>query len=152
MSATNLLATLLRHPPLIGEFAEPLAALPLGEAEHERLRQTLVNGAESLESLDADALATHLGELGFGRLLADFAKPSVKIAAAAVRQDTPIDEARQACASYLEHLRRTVELEDRRETADGALTTLAIEDGRRLMSERYAPRMFDNVDAVDPNK
>ncbi len=152
MPGNNLLAILLRHPPLIGEFVESLAAMALDEPEMERLRQTLVSGAESLESLDADALATHLGELGFGRLLADFAKPSVKIAAAAVRQDTPIDEARQACASYLEHLRRTVELEDRRETADGALTTLAIEDGRRLMSERYAPRMFDNVDAVDPNK
>lgn len=152
LSANNLLAILIRRPLLIGEFAEQLASGNLADSEHERLRLTLVSNAESLETLDAEALATHLGELGFGRLLADFAKPSVKFTAAAVRQDTPIEEARQACASYLEHLRRAVEQQDRRETADRAMTTLDLEDGRRLMSERYASRMFDDVDAVEPNK
>lgn len=152
LSAHNLLATLARRPALIGEFAEPLAAVSLADPEQERLRQALVSNAESLETLDAATLATHLGELGFGRLLADFAKPSVKFTAAAMRQDTPIEEARQACASYLEHLRRAVELQDRREMADRAMTTLDPEDGRRLMSERYASRMFDDVDAVEPNK
>ena len=152
LSGNNLLAILVRHPPLIGEFVEPLAAANLLDSEQERLRVALVSGAESFETLDAEGLAAHLGELGFGRLLADFAKPSVKFTAAAVRHDTPIEEARQACASYLEHLRRAVEAADRQDMADRAMTTLAIEDGRRLMSERYASRMFDNVDAADPNK
>jgi DNA primase len=152
LSGRSLLAVLLRHPPLIGEFAEPLAALTLSDPAQEQLRHALVNGAESFESLDVKALATHFEGLGFGRLLADFAKPSLKFTAAAVRHDTPIEEARQACASYLEHLRRTAEAADRLEMANRALTTLADEDGRNLMSERYASRMFDNVDATDPNK
>ena len=148
----HLLAVLLRHPPLIGEFVEALAALTFADADQEQLRQALVNGAESFETLDDETLGAHLAELGFGRLLADFAKPSVKFTAVSARRESPIEEARQACASYLEHLRRNVEAADRRETAERALTTLADEDGRRLMSERHAPRMFDNVDAVDPNK
>ncbi|MFX9532741.1 hypothetical protein ABTO68_19305, partial [Acinetobacter baumannii] len=62
------LATIINHPDLFGELAEPLGLLPFGDPELEKLRwaviECLSDEANRDSTLDADALCRHLSSAG----------------------------------------------------------------------------------------
>ena len=56
----NIVATLLRHPPLIGEFVERLALLELDDPRVDGLLKGLLAVAPEAPGLDEDGLKSHL--------------------------------------------------------------------------------------------
>jgi DNA primase len=63
-----LMAAIIIHPWLVGEFGEEIGTLHLASAELDKLRQEIVNTWGT--DLDSEALKRHLSEHGFGDLVA----------------------------------------------------------------------------------
>ncbi len=70
-AACRIVATLLRHPPLIEEFFEDLAALDMEDRQLDDLRQGLLTLAGEAAGLDEDGVRNHLNgtEAEVARLL-----------------------------------------------------------------------------------
>lgn len=64
--ARNLLAILLRHPMLLPEVEEPLAALDLPEGDCTRLRAALLDWLSQADALDSADLMDQLAMAGLG--------------------------------------------------------------------------------------
>ena len=65
--ARAIVAGLVRHPDAIGEYAEAIAALPIGDAALGRVRDALVDAAILDGPLESEHIGHILAEAGLGR-------------------------------------------------------------------------------------
>jgi DNA primase len=144
-----IVGTVLRHPWLLGDHAELLAALELTSPELARLRDGVLTALAEIGELDSDALTTHLARLGavspaalFDRFLSH---RSDKFAA--VSAERPIVEAGWMDAIRVH--RRAVEL---RRALDAALATFTVsqsdEDLERIRELHRELAATETADAV----
>jgi len=105
-----LLATVINHPELFDELAEPLAQIPLAAPGLERLRRELMGilaaGGPADSALDAEAVQGHLSALGYTRELADLLGSAVYDDAGFARPDAPHELARKGWWEVWHYLRQ----------------------------------------------
>ncbi|MBP2297993.1 DNA primase [Azospirillum picis] len=120
-----LLATLINHPELFGELAEPMGLLPFSDPELEKLRWTVIeclsDEANGDSTLDAAALCRHLSSAGHDTMVGALLSESTYIHAAFARPDASPDDARKGWWPAWRHLHHERVLDDLRE-AKTALT------------------------------
>ncbi len=143
---TLLLALAINHPTLLAEWLEELAALPLALAEHQRLREALIDSLAEAPDLDSGRLARHLSSLGLGDALARVLSPAVYALCAAARPEASLDLARQTLEGLLADVAageaaRAVEEAERLLAADPSEENLArVAAAVRLRREAEARR------------
>ena len=111
-----VLLPLLRWPEWLEGHEEELAQLQFRDRDLERLRQEIVAWFSESASLDADALARHLQQYGFERLLDQFAGHLTQQLATPYSADA---QARQQWCEMLAAMRHRAALEQERSTVDG---------------------------------
>jgi DNA primase len=142
---TLLLALVINHPPLLAEFLEEMAAVPLAAA-HQRLRQGVIDALAGAPDLDSGRLTRHLSSLGLGEALARVLSPAVYAFCAAARPEASLDLARQTLEGLLADVAageaaRAVDEAERRLAADPSEENLArMAAAVRLMREAEARR------------
>jgi len=92
---TLLLALVINHPPLLAEFLEEVAALPLAQPPHRRLRQGVIDALAEAPELDGGRLSQRLADLGLGEVLGQVLSPALYAFCAAARPEASLDLARQ---------------------------------------------------------
>ncbi len=120
-----LLATLINHPELFGELAEPLGLLPFGDPELEKLRwaviECLSDDRNHDSTLDAAALCRHLSSAGHETMVGALLGESTYVHAGFARPDASTEDARKGWWPAWRHLHHERVLDDLRE-AKAALT------------------------------
>lgn len=89
-----LLATVINHPELFEEVGEALALAAFSSAPLDSLRQAVVEALSRNSGLDAAALAGHLSEHGFSRMLAELLSAATYVHAPFARPEAGLEEAR----------------------------------------------------------
>lgn len=74
-----LLAALINHPHIFGAVEEGLAALTIGNADLDRLRQALLEGLADDQSLDTARLCSYLSQAGYAKEMRDIVHESVYV-------------------------------------------------------------------------
>jgi hypothetical protein len=65
LRARVILAILVEHPHLIGDFYEQIGLLQFSDEKMEKLRQTVISIISDVADLDVDGFRHHLSEYGF---------------------------------------------------------------------------------------
>ncbi|HVB16749.1 MAG TPA: DNA primase [Stellaceae bacterium] len=95
---------LLRHPPLIEEWIEEIAAIPVPEPELDSLRRVILEIANTHPGLDANALQQHVALCGHAELLGALAITVGKHAGFAARGGDDPEVIRQGLRETLQLL------------------------------------------------
>jgi DNA primase len=101
-----LVATLLTHPALVGEFAAALGSFNLENPQLDRVRREILLVYADQPALDADGLARHLCAQGLGDTVGDVLGSEVFVHAGFARPESPLEAAR---AGFRQTLLRRVE-------------------------------------------
>jgi len=96
-----LLATLITHPELFDEVAEPLGYLAFSAPELDNLRQEVLKTLAGRADLDFEGLSSHLINTGYSGLLRGLLSRQVYHHASFARPDEPFDVARKGWEQVL---------------------------------------------------
>lgn len=130
-SMQGVLAAMLNHPELTGEFGEFLANLDLTE-ELDSLRHELLMISGSGEELDATGIRTQLERTGFGRVLRSLLRPAVYQHAPYARAESDEMVVRQGLEHIASRLQRK-HIEDHvKENLDRLENTSAFDELERI--------------------
>jgi len=128
-----LLATVVNHPDILTDVIEEFAALTLPLAEHEALKQEILNFAHQQEMLDVVQLKHHLGKAGHGEVLESLLSSALYLHAAFA---LPKADRRQALEGWQEIWKRLNDLEytkpEMREIQKSLSATLDEDSWQRL--------------------
>lgn len=101
-----VLATLINHPGLLDEIFEPLVALELSTPSLDRLRQDLLELAESDPDLDRDGFQSALKSRGHEDELEELQSEAVLTQGSFARHTSPHDEAKEKLLELLSGFER----------------------------------------------
>ena len=100
-----ILAILLRHPGLIGEWLDEIAAIEVPEPELNRLRREILAAAAVHADLDAEAMRQHLALCGLAETAGGLAKIIAEHAGFAVHGGDDPEVIRRGLSETLQLLR-----------------------------------------------
>lgn len=93
--ARLILALLIEHPILIGEFYEQIGMLTFHHDKMEKIRQIVINAVSVTADLDDAAFRHHLNEFGFGDLKGDTLLEGMERRITFNPSEIPVEVARQ---------------------------------------------------------
>ena len=91
-----LIAHLINHPELLGEFTEQVAALTFASRDLDRLRGALVDLFAGAPALDSAGLRCHLEQQGFAAVLKGLLSRKVYDLFSSARPDAALGDARES--------------------------------------------------------
>ncbi|MGH6782060.1 MAG: DNA primase, partial [Sphingomonadaceae bacterium] len=134
-----VLAGLLRHPQVIADQAEAVAALPLADHALARLRDAMLDAAFGGDALDSQALATILTQVGLAGAMEALRAPN-GLAFSFLRGNAESGRAQRDLAAVIEALAARPELDAALATVTARLMASPDEAGfaeqRRLRAAR----------------
>jgi len=141
-----LLATLINHPEILAEFAEPLGHVSLTNRDLDGLKKALVDAVAARPDLDREELKCHLSSKGFSGNLTSLLSPDIYLHGRFARPDADAEGARFG----FDHLWR--EFRDQYQAVDAALTgrDLAADMSENKLDRLKAEQILNSKEEIRP--
>ena len=141
-----LLVSLINHPQILADFAEPLGHVSLTNRDLDDLKTALVDAVAAAPDLDSEGLKCHLSSKGFSGILTSLLSPDIYLHGRFARPDAEAERARLG----FDHLWR--EFRDQHQAVDAELTgrDLAADMSEHKLDRLKAEQILNSKEEIRP--
>jgi len=144
-----VLAALVHHPALIGEFADDLGAIRLGSEDLDTVLRALLDVAADGTNLDSIEVCRHLREMVTAPAVETVANPDVSRLEPFADPSVTIDTARAGVRAFMARYRERAAHDEAREEAQRFAATMDDDGLARLEASKRAARAAEDADGGD---